>query len=140
MAAILVLEDDDLQRVRISEILTDAGHDVFACSTADETRAQLAQERYDLLVTDIFIYEHGSVVPDGGISLIGWIRNSRAASGLEWIREMPILAISGATARPGQRFILATASTVGADDSLSKPFRPPELLKKVGDLLAKNGP
>lgn len=131
MVHVLVMEDDLAVGAWIADVLQDEGHSVDVYSSVSEARVALASERYDILITDIFIHQNGRLIPDGGISLIGWVRNPRSASGATQLRDLPIIAISGATIVPGQDFLLKVAETIGADCSMTKPISKEELCERV---------
>jgi len=109
-ALICVIDDDDAVRQTICRILTSAGHVVV----------EARDGRMGLKVIDI-------VMPNReGIETIMEVKQR--------FPNIPILAISGGGRMEPNGF-LDLAGKLGADDCLAKPFRPPELLRKVDALL-----
>ncbi|MEJ6388791.1 response regulator [Gymnodinialimonas ulvae] len=135
MARLLVMEDDALQRAQMVEMLEEGGHDVVACYTASEALMRATQEPFDLIVTDIIVKLDGRATPDGGISLIGYLRRMPMTSATK--RSVPILAVSGTFKNPGMETILTTAVQVGATAQMQKPVRAGELLSKIDILLVR---
>ncbi len=80
-----------------------------------------AQAPFDLVITDILMPNKE------GIETMRELR--RQESGLK------IIAISGGDRRGGN--FLEMAKKLGADKTLSKPFRPQELLADVAEVLAR---
>ena len=116
MARILVVDDDELVRVSVAEILSRAGHQV---ETAEDGEAALGRHRaarFDLVVTDI-------VMPRmEGLETVRALRGDRS--------RVKIVAISGCERR-GSEFYLTAARALGADQVLVKPFTGAELRAAV---------
>ena len=55
MARILIIDDEDVVREMLHQILEDAGYEVLECSDAREALERHCQEDIDLLVIDIQI-------------------------------------------------------------------------------------
>jgi PAS domain S-box-containing protein len=111
---IMLVEDEELVRSLLQEVLERAGYDVLAAADADEATA-LARSagEIDLLVTDLGL-------PGTGGS---------------------VLAERLARERPGL-LVLYTSGYVDAEqreaaDVLEKPFTPDDLLRRVGTLLRR---
>lgn len=139
MAQILLLEDDSAFAFALTTALERAGHDVRWCRTGSSARMAFEEERFDLLICDIFIYQDDRIVADGGLALIGWVRHSKVSPGYEWLEGFPIIAMSGAGDMPGNENILRFAKGVGADLCLAKPFEESELLEQIETLLSQDG-
>ncbi|MEM0987400.1 MAG: response regulator [Pseudomonadota bacterium] len=135
MAHILIMEDDVDQAYELSNILTEAGHDVIWRSNAADARAALETERFDLLIADIYVHRRGQPLPDGGISLIGWMRNAIADPVRAWMAEVPVIAISGAVNLRGNEYILNIARSIGATATMAKPIVTEELCALVSEQL-----
>ena len=125
MARILVVDDDELARFTIREILTMAGHEITEAEDGDEAIKSQKATPFDLIVTDI-------IMP--------------SADGLEVIRdilrqdpEARIIAISGGGRLPAQTY-LGHARKFGATAVLPKPFPPEQLLSLVDDLPSHAAP
>lgn len=136
MSRILVMEDDAHLGVQICNSLTAAGHQTVLFFDASSAIDYLKYDDVDLIVTDLTVKKNGVPVPDGGIKLISHVK------GGNWIGRIApkIIAISGAYVRDHMGSILATASNIGADVTLKKPFHPDRLLELVEKLLAPPGP
>ena len=117
---LLLVEDDDLLRSSLHESLSQAGFAVDATGSA-VTAGQLAQqEDYRLIVLDIGL-------PDGdGLQLLARWRDAG--------RDLPILLL---TARDRWQDKV-NGLKAGADDYLTKPFHPEELLARLQALLRRS--
>ena len=122
MAKILLVDDDTLVRTSLSLALEDAGHAVVQAVNGDEGLDALAREMFDLVVLDILMPERE------GIETIREIRKKWTA--------LPVLAISGGD-KTGWSDFLKMASTLGANDTLAKPFTATEFLARVTRLLER---
>ncbi|WP_425056188.1 response regulator transcription factor [Pseudomonas abyssi] len=117
---LLLVEDDELLRSSLHENLSQAGFAVDATGSA-LTADQLAQqEDYRLIVLDIGL-------PDGdGLQLLARWRDAG--------RDLPILLL---TARDRWQDKV-NGLKAGADDYLTKPFHPEELLARLQALLRRS--
>ena len=132
MANILVVDDEESVRVSLRMVLTAAGHKVTEACNGLVADRKLEENSYDLVVTDI-------IMPDKeGIELISDIA--------KLYPDVKVIAITGGGPRrnlTGQKMmgtgvILSTASMLGADDTLDKPFSPDELIESVDACLSGN--
>ncbi len=116
--SILLAEDDEAIRQMVRRTLEQAGYSV--CEAADGTEAMRALScvPFDLLITDI-------VMP--GADGIETILHARKI-----MPGIKIIAISGCGSRD---LFLDDASSLGATRTVSKPFRPTQLLHVVTELL-----
>lgn len=117
---LLLVEDDELLRNSLHESLSQAGFAVDATGSA-LTADQLAQqEDYRLIVLDIGL-------PDGdGLQLLARWRDAG--------RDLPILLLT-----PRDRWQdKVNGLKAGADDYLTKPFHPEELLARLQALLRRS--
>jgi CheY-like chemotaxis protein len=105
-ARILIVEDNQLNRLLIHDILELRGHEVLEAATVDEARRALASVRPDLLLLDVQI-------PGGGGEAI--IREVRSRAELN---DLPIVAVTS-LAMPGDRERLLS---IGFQGYLSKPI------------------
>jgi DNA-binding response OmpR family regulator len=122
MKKILLIEDHADAREMLRDALAAAGYDVTA--VADGSAGIEAQRRApaDLVVTDLFMPEKE------GLETITELRRK--------FPQTRIIAISGGSRlRVQQIDHLATAREIGADDVLSKPFDPAQLVDAVQRLL-----
>lgn len=135
MASILIMEDDPQLALDLRDLLEMHAHDVRWCRGATEALAVLREEPHDLVIADIYIYHDGRMVPDGGISLIGTMRMPGNLQEPNSLRDVPVLAISGASRFPGNEYILDVAKSLGAQLTLAKPYGDEEMMEMVEDLL-----
>lgn len=119
-AHLLVVDDDSRIRSLLNKFLTSNGYRVTTAASAAEARAKLDQLAFDLLVLDVMM------PGENGLDLA---RAVRARS------TVPILML---TARTETEDRIAGLET-GADDYLSKPFNPRELLLRIGGILRRAG-
>ena len=123
MARILVVEDEQMERVLQKAILEPAGHQVLFAPDGERALEMCLNSRLDLVITDL-------AMP--GFNGLRFLRELRKA-----MIGMPVLAISGKSADQ-----LDLATDYGADMVLSKPVDGPRLLSAVDDLLkhgSRNG-
>lgn len=118
MSRILVVEDERDILDLIANYLRRDGHEVLSAGDG-ETALEIARSGVDLVVLDVMIPK-----PDG----LEVTRRLRATS------PVPILIIS-ARAEEADR---VTGLELGADDYLTKPFAPREMLARVKALLRRS--
>lgn len=118
---ILVVDDDDRIRGLLKRYLTDNGFRTSIASNAGEARKLMGAVDFDLLVLDVMM---------PGESGFDLTKSVRAAS------NVPILLL---TAR-GLAEDRIEGLERGADDYLSKPFEPRELLLRISALLRRTQP
>lgn len=114
MSSILAIEDDWTVGMVLEHLLRTAGHEVRLVRGIAEGRGALTDGTYDLVLLDLNL-------PDGnGFELLRAIRQDRG-------NTMPVVVLSGMR----QEEIVVQGLRLGADDYVSKPFSPPELLARV---------
>ena len=118
-AHILVVDDDTRLRGLLRKYLTDNGYLVSVAADAAEARQQLESIAFDLVVLDVMM------PGETGLELTKALRKS----GL----QLPILLLT-AMAETGDRI---GGFESGADDYLTKPFDPRELLLRIGSILRR---
>ena len=116
---ILVADDDRHIADLVRMYLTKAGYDITLARDGDETQRLLKEQQFDLAVLDIMMPG-----PDG----LQIIRNLRKRS------EMPVIFLS---ARSGDIDKVAGLQ-FGADDYVTKPFNPAELVARVQSVLRRS--
>ena len=118
---ILVVEDETSIASFVSAYLRNAGYGVRAASSAKTALVELANELPSLIVLDLNL-------PDGdGVELCRRIRKSS---------DVPILML---TARD-EDVDKIIGLEVGADDYMTKPFNPRELVARVKSILRRAAP
>lgn len=118
---ILVIEDEDMVRDTVRDVLTRAGYEVSGAVNGEKGLDALNARPIDLVITDILMPEKE------GIETIIEIRKTNS--------DIKILAISGG-GRAQSLHPLEMAGRIGADMILAKPFEPEKLLSVVRDLLS----
>ena len=119
---LLVVDDDDRIRTLLKEFLARNGFRVTAARDAHAARRLLDTLDFDLAVFDVMM------PGEDGFSLARWLR---ARSGT--IATTPILMLT-ARGLPEDRI---EGLSLGADDYLSKPFEPQELLLRIEAILRR---
>jgi len=112
----LLVEDEELIRALVAEILADAGWDVTEAGSGDAAVALLHQESFDLLVTDV----HMPGRADG----YEVARQARAQSA-----NLPVVVTTGRP-EPGR------PTLGGATVVVLKPFRIDAMLSAIGRVAA----
>jgi len=115
---LLVADDDDRFRDLLRRYLVDHGFRVTTAGDAAEARAKLASIAFDLLVLDIMM------PGETGLSLTASLRAKS---------RIPILLLT-AMAEPEDRI---NGLESGADDYLTKPFEPRELVLRIRNILQR---
>ncbi|WP_414154434.1 response regulator [Pseudomonas sp. BNK-43-a] len=115
---LLVVDDDDEIRELLCDYLTDTGYHVLAAADGEQMRQQMARHKVELVVLDLML------PGEDGLSLC---RQLQAQPGLAVI----MLSAKGSTL---DRII---GLEVGADDYLSKPFEPRELIARIKAVLRR---
>ncbi len=115
---LLVVDDDDRIRALLKEYLARAGFRVTSAPDAATARRLMGELTFDLGVFDVMM------PGEDGLSLTRWVREREAT---------PILML---TARGEAEDRILGLST-GADDYLSKPFEPQELLLRIEAILRR---
>ncbi|HEY8415703.1 MAG TPA: response regulator [Thermaerobacter sp.] len=117
MARILVADDAAFVRLRLSALLTEAGHTVLEATNGQEAVEQYKRERPDLVLMDITM-----PVMDG-------------LAAIEAIRQFDPQARIIVCSSLGQQAIVLRAIQSGARDFIVKPFQPERVLGAVARAL-----
>jgi two-component system, OmpR family, KDP operon response regulator KdpE len=117
----VLVVDDERQILRaLKVILREAGYDVIEAATMEEALDRAAVRPPDAAIVDLML-------PDGsGVELSRRLR--------EWT-SMPILVLSAV----GEEDAKVEALEAGADDYVTKPFGPRELVARLGAALRRVG-
>jgi two-component system phosphate regulon response regulator PhoB len=114
VASILAIEDDWTVRMVLEHVLAGAGHDVEVVPSLSDGRGAIQKHGYDLVLLDVNL-------PDGcGLELLRSIRQ-------ELHDHTPVVVLSGMR----QEDHVVGGLKAGADDYVTKPFSPSELLARV---------
>lgn len=118
---ILVIDDDTRLRDLLRQYLGENGFRVTTAADADEARARLRGLAFDLLIVDVMM------PGEDGLSLTQSLRSSS---------PVPILLLT-AMGEPEDRVV---GLEHGADDYLTKPFEPRELVLRIQSILRRAAP
>lgn len=118
MPAILIVDDDAQIRDLLSDYLSGFGMEVTAVAGGAQMEAAMKSHPFDLIILDLML------PGEDGLALC---RNLRAKS------SIPILML---TAR-GETTDRIVGLEVGADDYISKPFEPRELVARIQSILRR---
>jgi two-component system phosphate regulon response regulator PhoB len=120
---ILIVEDEQPIREMIAFSLRRAGFEVSEAEDSRRARVQLADSRPDLVLIDWML-------PDmSGLELTRHIKREAAT------RDLPVIML---TARAAEGDKVAGLDG-GADDYVTKPFSPRELLSRINAVLRRSG-
>jgi DNA-binding response OmpR family regulator len=118
MGTVLVVDDEPVVRDVVVRYLEQEGYRTLQASDGEEARALLECETPSLVVLDLML------PGTDGIALCSWIR---ARS------QLPVIMVT-ALAEEADRL---TGLELGADDYLTKPFSPRELVARVNAVLRR---
>ena len=116
---LLVVDDDERIRNLLSQYLIKEGFIVSTASGAEEARKKIQLIKFDLIILDIMM------PGDDGLTLTKEIRDNS---------EIPIILL---TAKSGTDSKIEGLE-IGADDYLTKPFNPKELLLRILSILKRS--
>jgi two-component system, OmpR family, phosphate regulon response regulator PhoB len=120
---ILIVEDEQPIRDMLAFALRRAGFGVHEAEDSQQARVQLADRRPDLVLIDWML-------PDmSGLELTRHIKRESAT------RDLPVIML---TARAAEGDKVAGLDG-GADDYVTKPFSPRELLSRINAVLRRTG-
>jgi putative nucleotidyltransferase with HDIG domain len=120
MSRVLVIDDENVIRDLMCEILERAGYETVYARTADEALGLLADKDIGIVVSDI-------VMPGlSGLELLGEVRARRPS--------LPVILVTGA----GTYENLSQAVTRGADGLVIKPFSHADLQNAVATALERS--
>lgn len=115
---VLIVDDDPEIRALVSRFLAEHGYGTDTAADGREMRTRLASGHYDLVVLDIML------PGEDGLSLCRRLRETT---------RLPIIMLT-AVAEETDRIV---GLEMGADDYLTKPFSPRELLARIRAVLRR---
>ena len=115
---ILVVDDEASQLALARELIKSVGMNCDIASNGEEAIAKLENKSYHLVVTDI------QMPKMDGFNLVKALKNNPKFS------EIPVIAVSGRANVTSSTYLEA-----GFAGNLLKPYRPGELLLKIGEIL-----
>lgn len=116
---VLVVDDDPLIRHSLRRVLTGDGYAVETAENVDQALQTLRQRLFDLVITDL------QMPGKNGLALTKLAKARRA--------ELPVVMLTG----HGSMDVVVEALRYGADDFLTKPYQPDELLQIVAREVAR---
>jgi len=119
---VLIVDDDTRIRQLLTQYLSQHGYRVTAAQDAGDARRKMHGMEFDLMVLDVMM------PGENGVSLARAMRQAD--------RDVPILMLT-ALSDTEQRI---EGLGAGADDYLSKPFDPRELLLRIGNIARRRAP
>ena len=123
-ATILIIEDEPAIQELLSVNLRHAGYTVQAAADAAAAQAIIGRAVPDLILLDWML-------PD-----IPGIRLARQLRGTERTRDIPLIMLTARGAEQDK----VDGLEAGADDYITKPFSPRELLARIRSLLRRRAP
>ncbi len=110
---VLVVDDDLMIRRGLQRMITGRGYNVEVAASAEEAQNLLARQMFDLVITDL------QMPGQDGLTLLNNIKERRA--------QVPVVMLTG----HGSMDVVVQALRYGANDFVSKPYQPEELLSIV---------
>lgn len=120
MTVILLVEDDRRIVTTLTEFLNSEGFAVESASGQSEALELLEKKRFDLALLDV------SLADGNGFAVCSAIKASYG---------IPVIFLTAS----GDEYSTVTGFEVGADDYISKPFRPRELITRIKNILRLTG-
>ena len=118
----ILVVDDDKQIVRlVQSYLEKAGYTVLTAYDGEDAMRVIRRERPDLIVLDLMLPKHD------GYEITKWLRSDQSLS------ATPILMLT-ARVEDGDKIL---GLELGADDYLTKPFNPREVVARVRAILRR---
>ena len=117
-AKILIVDDDASIRELVNDYLSEHGFSVVACANGREMREGLANHDIKLMLCDV------KLPGEDGFSLAREVRSNS---------DLPIIMLTG----QAQEIDRVLGLELGADDYLTKPFSPRELLARIKAVLRR---
>ncbi len=120
MSRILIIEDDEDINQLLCKILKKEGYEVISAYSGTEGKLRLEQELPDLILLDLMLPGMK------GEEITEYVRKEKQSS-------VPIIILSAKTALENKVELMM----IGADDYITKPFEPQEVLVRVMAVLRR---
>lgn len=120
MADILLVEDDRAIVENLSALLKEEGFAVRAAEGQKEAMEAVERESFDLMLLDISLKEGNGFA---------------VCSAVKARTDLPVIFLTAS----GDEFSVVTGLELGAEDYISKPFRPRELVSRIRSVLRRCG-
>jgi CheY-like chemotaxis protein len=121
MAKVLIVDDDELFRTMLTEMVSREGHQVAVAVDGNDALRQVGRSRPDVVITDILMPEKD------GIELIMLLSQQE--------HKIPIIAMSGGRRAISPEFNLESARLMGVSSTLNKPFNREALRRAIQDAI-----
>lgn len=120
MTELLLVEDDRAIVENLREFLAGEGFCVTSASGQKEALDMLEERHFDIVLLDI------SLLDGNGFAVCAHVKKNT---------DTPVIFLTAS----GDECSVVTGLDMGADDYISKPFRPRELVSRIGACLRRNG-
>ena len=120
MTKLLLVEDDRAIVENLSVVLKGEGFQIQSAPGQKAALKLLEQENFDLLLLDV------SLKDGNGFSV---------CSAVKAVSDLPVIFLTAS----GDEFSVVTGLELGAEDYISKPFRPRELVSRIRSVLRRCG-
>lgn len=120
MAKIFLVEDDKGIVENLKEFLSGEGFFVDAVAGQREALERLESETFDLVLLDISLSE------GNGFAVCSYVKQNM---------DIPVIFLTAS----GDEYSVVSGLDMGADDYISKPFRPRELVSRINSVLRRAG-
>lgn len=119
MPKILLVEDDNGIVQSLKEYLSGEGFETVSVPGQNDAQAQLAKSSFDLLLVDLCLSD------GNGYGVCSFAKE----------RNLPVIFLTAS----GDENSVVLGLEMGADDYISKPFRPRELVSRIRNVLRHSG-
>ena len=120
MGRILLVEDDSSIVTTLSAFLKSEGFDVIWAPGQTTAMTKIENESFDLALIDI------SLTDGNGYAVCAAIKAQKA--------DTPVIFVTAS----GDEYSVVTGLDMGADDYISKPFRPREMLSRIKSVMRRS--
>lgn len=120
MTKLLLVEDDRAIVENLSAVLKGEGFQIQSAPGQKAALKLVEQENFDLLLLDV------SLKDGNGFSV---------CSAVKAVSDLPVIFLTAS----GDEFSVVTGLELGAEDYISKPFRPRELVSRIRSVLRRCG-
>lgn len=120
MANILLVEDDKQIIENLTEFLSSEGFEVEAVTRQSQALSEIQKKKFDLVLLDISLEE------GNGFAVCSYIKQNT---------DIPVIFLTAS----GDEYSVVSGLDMGADDYISKPFRPRELVSRIHNVLRRTG-
>ncbi|HOQ37766.1 MAG TPA: response regulator transcription factor [Acetivibrio sp.] len=120
MPKILIVEDDKSIVTNLTEYLCNEGFEIDSVAGQAEAIERISLNKYDLILLDI------SLRNGNGFAVCSAIKANT---------DTPVIFLTASD----DEYSVVTGLDMGADDYVTKPFRPRELLSRIRNVLRRNG-